>query len=153
VPSGGETLVTTTTFVEGYDVKTRFFDQINVKYYINDNWAGYLGHRYQGGKHALALGSEIVIPLDQQLATTAFVEGRVGSGDFEGIWGGLKFYFGHQGKSLIRRHRENDDPPAWYNIFAITNSSTSSTTTSLHCTGGEVVIDGVCTSPGGEQPD
>jgi hypothetical protein len=61
VPSGGATLITTNTFTEGYDIKTRFFDQINFKYYILDNWLGYVGHRYLGGKHALALGSEFVI--------------------------------------------------------------------------------------------
>ena len=39
-----------------------------------------------------------------------FVEGR--AGDYTGVWGGLRFYFGQSDKSLIRRHRE-DDPIEW----------------------------------------
>jgi hypothetical protein len=49
---------------------------------------------------------------------SAFVEGRVGSNQFEGIWGGLRVYFGQKEKSLIRRHRE-DDPTTWDTLFSI----------------------------------
>ena len=101
-------LVFTTSFTGGYDIKTRFFDQINLKYYFTDNWNGYVGHRYQGGKHALALGTEEVIPLTRSLTTTAFLEGSIGESDHHGIWGGLRYYFGKPEKTLIRWHREDD---------------------------------------------
>jgi hypothetical protein len=38
-PVGGLPGVNTVNaFTEGYDVRTRFFDQINLKYYFTDNW-------------------------------------------------------------------------------------------------------------------
>ena len=110
--------ITTATLVQSYDVKTRFIDQVNLKYYFTDNWQGYVGHRYLAGKNALALGSEIGLPLGGGVMGTAFVEGRVGSSNFEGTWGGLRFYFGQKNKTLIRRHRE-DDPLPWDNLFSI----------------------------------
>jgi hypothetical protein len=150
-PSGGGTLTSTSTFIEGFDVKTRFFDQINLKYYMTDNWSGYVGHRYLGGKHAMALGTEFALPIDPKLSTTMFAEARVGHDDFSGIWGGMKFYFGHQGKSLIKRNRENDDPNNWSNIFTLLNSaqSSGSSASSLSCPPGEIPVDGVCVGGGG----
>jgi hypothetical protein len=127
-------VATTTTFIEGYDVKTRFFDQINLKYYPTDNWAGYIGHRYLGGKHALALGGEAAFPLGGGRMASAFVEGRIGEGDFQGVWGGLKLYFGQKDKTLIRRHRE-DDPPYVESLISIANSrfTSGSSTSSFSC--------------------
>ena len=125
-------VITTSTFVEGYDVKTWFFDEFDLKYYPTDNWAAYIGHRYHGGKHALALGTEAALPIGGGRMASAFVEGRVGEGDYEGVWGGLKVYFGQKDKTLIRRHRE-DDPEKVELLSAATNShvqsgSSSSTT-------------------------
>ena len=158
VPNGTitTTTTTTTTLINGYDVGTRFTDHINLKYYFTDNWAGFVGHRYQGGKNALALGSEAVIPLDSQLTTTAFIEARLGENDFDGVWGGMKFYFGHHGKSLIRRHRENDDPyhytglPTLFNSAISSGTSSSSTSSSLTCNPGEIPNEGGTACVGGE---
>jgi hypothetical protein len=139
--------VFTTSFTGGYDIKTRFFDQINLKYYFTDNWNGYVGHRYQGGKHALALGTEGVIPLTRSLTTTAFLEGRIGESDHHGIWGGLRYYFGKPDKTLIRRHRE-DDPYNWSTLFTILNSSGS--LLQLRCTDpSETPVGGQCLPPNG----
>jgi hypothetical protein len=101
--------ITTTTTA---DVKTRFFDQINLKYYVTDNAAGYVGHRYLGGRHAFALGGEAAMPFGGGRMASAFVEGRVGESNTQGVWGGLKMYFGQKDKPLIARHRE-DDPAYW----------------------------------------
>ena len=95
-----------------YDVNTRFFDQINFAYYINDNLKVFLGHRYLGGKNALAIGGEWGVPVGRGTMGSLFVEGRVGEDNATGVWGGIRFYFGHQDKSLIRRNRE-DDPADW----------------------------------------
>jgi hypothetical protein len=113
--------ITTTTLVQSYDVKTRFMDQVNLKYYFTDNWDGYVGHRYLGGKNALALGSEAGVKLGGGAMGTAFVEARVGGKSFEGVWGGLRFYFGQKDKTLIRRQRE-DDPRRWDDLFSIVNN-------------------------------
>ena len=110
--------VSTATLLQTYDVKTRFMDQVNLKYYLTENWNGYVGHRYLGGHNALALGSEMALPLGGGVMGSAFVEARLGSRDFEGVWGGLKVYLGRKDKSLIRRHRE-DDPIHWDTLFSI----------------------------------
>ena len=124
VPAGvNNGLITTTTFVDTFDVRTRFFDKINLAYYINDEWKAFIGHRYLGGKHALALGTEYAFPLGRGVLASGFIEGRVGEGDFHGVWGGMKFYFGHKDKPLIARHRQ-DDPLNWApdTLFSIVNS-------------------------------
>ncbi len=141
VPQAGNVpgVATTSTFAEGFDIKTRFFDQINLKYYVTDNWSAYVGHRYLGGKHAAALGTEYAVALGRGAMGAGFVEGRVGQGEFHGVWGGLRFYFGQKDKSLIARHRQ-DDPPSWLTdtLFSIVNNATSnsSSTSTQFCEGG-----------------
>jgi hypothetical protein len=140
-------VATTNTFTDMYGVRTRFFDQINVKYYLTDNWVGYVGHRYLGGKNALALGSEYAFPLANRFEVSAFVEARVGEGDFHGIWGGLKFYFGQHDKPLIARHRQ-DDPNIWGvdSLFSIVNSQSQSgsSSSSQFCGPGATMRGGSC---------
>src|SRR5262249_50952784 len=75
--STGPVFTTTNTFVDAYNIKTRFFDEINLKYYFGDDLSGYVGHRYLGGRNALALGAEIARPLTPGVLGSAFVEGRV----------------------------------------------------------------------------
>lgn len=109
-----------------YDVKTRFFDKINLAYYFTDNLKGYVGHRYVGGRNALALGGEAGFRLNGPAMASLFVEGRIGENDFHGVWGRLRFYFGRSDKSLMRRHRE-DDPYDWSSEppGTLTNSGTT----------------------------
>ena len=109
--------------VETYDVGTRFFDKINLAYYLNDDLKVFVGHRYQGGKNALALGGEWAFRLNGPTMGALFVEGRIGENDFHGIWGGLRFYYGQKDKSLIQRHRQDD--PIWWipeSLFSIVNT-------------------------------
>jgi hypothetical protein len=119
---------TLNTATQGFNVKTRFMDQINLKYYLNDDFEAYVGHRYLGGRNALALGSELAYPLGRGVLGSAFVEGRVGQSGFHGVWGGIKLYFGPTDKPLIARHRKRD-PFAWgIDLpFSILNNGTSST--------------------------
>ena len=44
--------------IQTYDIQTRFMDQINLNYYVQDDWKLFVGHRYLGGRNALALGTE-----------------------------------------------------------------------------------------------
>src|SRR5262249_11716899 len=133
--------------IDSIDVKTRFFDKVNLAYYLTDNWKGFVGHRYLGGKHALALGTEFALALGGGRMASAFVEGRVGQGDFHGVWGGLKIYFGQKDKPLIARHRQ-DDPNNWQldDLFSLTNSFSSSSTapvpTTPTCPQGYVYVQG-----------
>ena len=127
--------VVATTVIDAYNVKTRFFDEVNLKYYFDNNISTFIGHRYLGGKNALAFGGEIAGSLGNGMLASAFVEGRFGEDDFRGVWGGLKVYFGPTDKPLIARHRQ-EDPPSWNvdNLFAILNNH--STTTSQSCVHG-----------------
>ena len=146
VPPGGigapPGIATTTTFIQGFDVRTRFFDQINLKYSFTDDWNGYVGHRYLGGRNALALGTEYARPLGRGVMGSAFVEARVGEGEFHGVWGGFKLYFGHKDKPLIARQRQ-DDPPVWSSdtLFSILNNETSSasSTSTAFCGAGQQI--------------
>jgi hypothetical protein len=146
IPPGGIGLppgiITTTTFLQGFDVRTRFFDQVNVKYNFTDDVNAYVGHRYLGGLNALALGTEYARPLGHGVMGSAFIEARVGERDFHGVWGGIKFYFGQKDKSLIARQRQ-DDPPVWGTdtLFSILNNATASTnsTSSQFCSAGQTI--------------
>jgi hypothetical protein len=143
VPPG---VIINSAFIQGYDVRTRFFDQINLKYYLTDNVAGYIGHRYLGGRNALALGGEAAVPLGRGVMGSAFVEARFGETQFQGVWGGLRFYFGQKDKTLIRRHRE-DDPNVWDTLHSILNNynSSGSTTSTLFCgPGRDLQPNGTC---------
>lgn len=145
---GGAPGVTTTTMMlDSYAVKTRFFDQVNFKYYLSDQWSGYVGHRYLGGRNALALGSEVTLPLGHGVLASAFIEGRAGEANMQGIWGGVKFYFGGKDKSLLARHRQ-DDPNIWSTdtLYSLANShsSSSSSTSTQFCASGTTMVDGVC---------
>lgn len=149
--SGTPGVQTTSTLMDAYNVRTRFFDQINLKYYINDEWVGYIGHRYLGGKNAVAFGSEYGFALGHGVKAAAFVEARAGEADAQGVWGGMKFYFGPNDKSLMARHRR-DDPNNWSldSLFGLVNShasSASTTSPTLFCNAGANLSGGSCVVP------
>ena len=98
VPPGGgggapAGVFTVGTFTETFDIRTRFFDQINLKYYVTDNWSAFIGHRYLGGKNALALGTEYALPLNNGMMASGFVEGRIGENDSHGNLGRRQILF------------------------------------------------------------
>jgi hypothetical protein len=138
------TTTTAGTLTETYDIKTRFFDEINFAYYLTDNWKAFVGHRYLGGKNALALGTEYAFQVQPGLFGSLFVEGRLGDDNSQGVWGGVRFYFGQRDKTLMARHRE-DDPIKWTpsSLFSISNSQSKSFVATAPCTPTEILIDGV----------
>lgn len=131
-----------TNALTSFDIKTRFFDQINLKYYFTDNIAGYVGHRYAGGLNYLALGGEAALPVGGGRMVSAFVEGRVGERDSNGVWGGLKAYFGQKDKSLMARHRQ-DDPDTVDSLLTIAGAlKGGNTTTTQFCPAGKTIDSG-----------
>jgi hypothetical protein len=110
VESGNNRSAVIGGLIETVNLKTRAFDKVDLAYYLTDDLKFSIGHRYYGGKNALALGGEWAFANLNNVAPALFVEGRVGSRESDGVWGGLRVYFGQKPKSLIRRHRE-DDPP------------------------------------------
>jgi len=111
------------TSFDAYNVKTRFFDYADVSYYLTDNLKVSAGHRYLGGQNAAAFGGEYAFPVGHGMTGAFFAEGRVGENNMHGVWGGLTFYFGPQGKTLIEHERQetivNRLPDS---LFTITNS-------------------------------
>jgi len=136
--------IVTTTETNSFNVPTRFFDEINLKYYFSDNISGLIGQRYVGGKSALALGAEFARPLWNGMLGSAFVEGRIGEDQYHGVWGGLKVYFGPTDKPLIARHRQ-EDPNNWNfdSFYSILNNN--ATPTMQSCTHG-MNPEGACIS-------
>jgi len=107
------------SIINTIDVRTRFFDQVSASYYLTDDLRLSIGHAYTAGRNMLTLGGEWGFPVSAQTMGSLFVEARAGEGDFHGIYGGLRFYFGTHQKSLIRRNRE-DDPPSDQNLNLFT---------------------------------
>jgi hypothetical protein len=127
---GNNTSATIGSTTLNFDVKTRNYDQVNLQYYLQDNFDIYAGHRYLGGENALALGGEWGIPMSHGVMASLFAEGQIGQDNFHGVWGGVRFYFGQKDKSLIRRHRE-DDPVDWGigEFGGLSNNKTTTTAT------------------------
>jgi len=142
IPGGG----TLTVNSGALTTKTRFFDRVSLNYYFTDDWKGFIGHRYMGGKNALALGSEYALHVGGGMMPTLFAEARLGEGSNNyGLFGGLRVYFGNSDKTLIRRHRE-DDPGTDYGadtLFSIANGL-GSTSTTASCPSNEFYINGTC---------
>ena len=122
VEFGKKGRLATPGLVTEFDLKTRFFDMVDVVYYPTDNLNLYVGHRYVGGNHALALGGEYMFASTGSTAFSAFAEGRIADNE-SAIYGGVKVRFGNSAKSLIRRDRE-DDPRNWEpdTLFGIAGS-------------------------------
>ncbi len=91
-----------------YGTRSRVFDKIDLAWYPTDNWKLSVGHRYVGGQHAAALGTEYMVGLGNGMAAALFAEARIGERDNRAVLGGLTIYFGQKDKTLIRRHREDD---------------------------------------------
>ena len=68
----------TFTTVDSFDIKTRFFDLINLKYYFSNDLSGYVGHRYRAARMRWRSAPNLR-PLGRGTMASAFVEGRVGA--------------------------------------------------------------------------
>lgn len=134
--------------IQTFDVRSRFFDEVNLAYYPTDDLQVYAGHRYLGGKNALALGSEVGFPMQHGVMAALFTEARLGEDNYHGVWGGVRFYFGQKDKTLIRRHRE-DDPPTWDNGGDAVFNNNGSTPAGTTCPPGEILLEGHCVSETG----
>ena len=127
VEGGNSGSVVTGGLVQSFDIRTRFFDQVDLSYYLTDNLKVFVGHRYLGGAHAAALGGEWGFGLGGGRMAALFVEGRLGDDDARGVWGGLRVYFGQRDKTLMARHRQ-DDPKNWLVDDPTTAGNSSSET-------------------------
>lgn len=111
VEFGNQATVKSGTSITTLDLKTNFFDTVDLVYYPTDDLSIYAGHRLTGRNNSLALGGEYLFASTGSMAFSSFVEGQVGNDD-SAVYGGIKVRFGGSQKSLIRRDRE-DDPRNW----------------------------------------
>ncbi len=104
----------TLTGLAGYEDSTQlsseFFGAAQVGYYPSDDINLNFGVARYLATNALTLGAEWQ-PRPTS-SVTLFAYGAIAENDAPTIYGGLRFYFGGEPKSLIRRHRE-DDPNSW----------------------------------------
>ncbi len=147
VEFGNSRTGTVGSVIQTYDVRTRYFDEVNLAFYPMDDLELYVGHRYLGGRNAAAFGGEWGMPLGNGIMAGLFAEARFGTHSDHGAWGGLRFYFGQKDKTLIRRHRE-DDPTNWNNGADSTFDGGSQTPMApTGCTPPDVFFGGKCTPP------
>lgn len=131
-----------------FNIRTRFFDEINLAYYPADDLEVYVGHRYLGGLNAAAFGTELGVPLGHGMMAGLFAEATAGEHADHGIWGGVRVYLGQKDKTLIRRHRE-DDPAVWNNgpPSSANNGSQTTAASATSCSAPDLLIDGICQLP------
>jgi hypothetical protein len=154
VEAGSNKSETIGNIISTLTIKTRFFDQISASYYLQDNLKVSIGQAVAAGRDALTLGGEWGIPMGGGDMAALFVEARAGTGNYHGVWGGVRFYFGNHDKTLIRRNRE-DDPPADQNgnLFTLGGSlgqqGVPPPPPPKHtCPPGETFINGICVFTG-----
>lgn len=107
-----------------------FFGAGRVSWYPTDNFQLNVGVAQFLEVTALTFGAEWQ---PDGSNVSLFAEGAVGDDDHSTVMGGVRFYFGGEQKSLIRRHRE-DDPFVWFQTLQ---------TLVQNCTRSEVVFNGV----------
>ena len=86
-----------------------FFAVANVAYYLSDNFRISAGYSRSIGIDAAQVGMEWMPGIDFIAPFSIFAHAQFGEDDHDSVWAGIRFYFsGDPGKSLIRRHREDD---------------------------------------------
>ncbi|MEO9131444.1 MAG: hypothetical protein ABI240_09565 [Sphingomonas sp.] len=85
------------TVVDRYGRSGSFFSMADVSFYPSDNWSLTAGHRYIGGRHAAALGTEKAFAGS---GLSLFAEGRIGAEGYAAAWTGIRIKFGRHGPSL-----------------------------------------------------
>ncbi|MEM8973262.1 MAG: hypothetical protein AAGD43_14475 [Pseudomonadota bacterium] len=91
---------------------TEFFADAELGYYPDDNFRLSIGYGLVADDHVFKLGGEWAFAGQAGTAASAFVDGYVNA-DGDGLAiAGLRFYFGQNDKTLIRRHREDDPQSA-----------------------------------------
>lgn len=89
--------------------ETFFSGRAVAAYYPQDNLRIFAGVQHAFDETSFVGGGEFLFNTGWQAEPALYARGTIGE-DSSNVMAGLKFYFGERGKSLIRRHRE-DDPP------------------------------------------
>ena len=84
------------------------FDFIDIAYYPTDNLRLSIGHRYSDQRNTAAVGVEYQMPIDAPFGMSLFSNAQFGGKNDNSAMAGMRIYFGGEKKTLIRRHREDD---------------------------------------------
>jgi hypothetical protein len=82
-----------------------FVAGLHASFYATENFALTAGYRHFLDTDVGAIGFEFQ---PEWLPVSFYADGMLGTDDYLSIIGGVRFYFGGEEKSLIRRHREDD---------------------------------------------
>lgn len=84
-----------------------FTGQVQLAYYMNENARVSIGVSQRFDVTSVVLGAEAMFDTGEY-SPALFVDAAFGEDDTSSVSGGIRFYFGNESKSLIRRHREDD---------------------------------------------
>lgn len=85
---------------------SEFFASVNLAMYATEDFRVHVGFRRFLDMNAFAAGGEWQV--SESLPMSLIVEAQFGENDYATVFGGVKFYFGSDNKSLMRRNREDD---------------------------------------------
>jgi hypothetical protein len=97
---------------------SEFYAVGDLALYATDNLRLSIGASSVAGFQAGRAGLEWFMADTVNLPVSLTLDGQVGEDGFTSIMAGLSLYFGGEDKSLIRRHREDDPPIHFFDIFS-----------------------------------
>ena len=101
----------------GLSKKNDFYAVGDLALYATDNLRLSVGASTVAGFDTGRVGLEWFMADTVNLPVSFTLDGRVGEDGFGSVMAGLNLYFGGEDKSLIRRHREDDPPLQFLDIF------------------------------------
>ena len=93
------------------------FGGIDLRWYATDDFMLSGGGAVGAGDFVARFGAEYQPGLSALPGLSVFADAEIGEDDWDRIFVGLRFYFGGETKSLIRRHREDDPNPIFDWLF------------------------------------
>ena len=94
----------------------KFYAVADLALYATDNFRLSIGASSVAGFETGRAGLEWFMA-DTGIPASLTLDGRVGENGFTSVMAGVSLYFGGEDKSLIRRHREDDPPLYFLDVF------------------------------------
>jgi hypothetical protein len=118
----------------GQDIETRFFDEVDLNYYVTDDLRASIGHRWTSRGHVGNAAVEWKLPVDGA-SISLFAEGEFGQDDYSAAFAGVRISFGSNGsKSLIEEDRNSHTRTRIpRNLASISNCTKKSDGVNLFC--------------------
>lgn len=118
-----------------FGTNSGFAGRATIAYYLTDDFRFDLSARYLQGVGGI--GSAGIEWAPQGVHFSLFADAAVGANSYSHLLGGMKWYFGGEQKSLIRRHREDDpENPLPHDLHKTMGNA--------YCDEDSELFDGVC---------